>query len=115
MALEVNDQQSNTTPNATKLKHFLRILKQIMSIDSKGKFMLKMHPLSIEAKKLIFEIALKTKLKMQRANELVPCPFHKDSNASLSINIHKGVYNCFSCGTSGNIYTLLKLISTGEI
>lgn len=34
------------------------------------------------------------------------CPFHKDKTPSMFINFPMGVYNCFSCGKSGNIESL---------
>ena len=30
------------------------------------------------------------------------CPFHKDKNASFSVNLKNGCYTCFACGVSGN-------------
>ncbi len=37
------------------------------------------------------------------------CPFHKDEKtANLSVNIAKGVYRCFACGTDGNMVTFYK-------
>ncbi|MFO7666273.1 MAG: DUF5906 domain-containing protein [Desulfobacterales bacterium] len=32
------------------------------------------------------------------------CPFHNDENPSLSINYNTGLFNCFGCDASGNIY-----------
>lgn len=32
----------------------------------------------------------------------VLCPFHKDSNPSLHINLHKGTYNCYACDKHGD-------------
>lgn len=63
----------------------------------------------------IFETAFRTSLKMQKTDELIPCIFHEDNNASLSVNINKGVYNCFACGEKGNTNKLIKLIISGEI
>ncbi|MBW1839661.1 MAG: hypothetical protein JRI49_06960, partial [Deltaproteobacteria bacterium] len=36
------------------------------------------------------------------------CPFpgHEDKNPSLSVDREKGVYNCFGCGESGDIFSL---------
>ena len=31
----------------------------------------------------------------------VICPFHDDTNPSMSINPRKGYYKCFTCGASG--------------
>jgi len=36
------------------------------------------------------------------------CPWHKDANPSLSVDREKGVYNCFGCGESGDIFTLAE-------
>jgi hypothetical protein len=33
------------------------------------------------------------------------CPFHTDTNPSLSINLKTGQFNCFGCGFSGDIFT----------
>jgi hypothetical protein len=30
------------------------------------------------------------------------CPFHKDKNASFSVNLKNGCYTCFACGVNGN-------------
>jgi len=38
-------------------------------------------------------------------NELLAlCPFHDDSNPSLSANIQTGLFNCFGCNTKGSIF-----------
>lgn len=42
------------------------------------------------------------------------CPFHADSNPSLSLNEGLGLFNCFGCQSSGNIilfYTMLKKLN----
>lgn len=39
------------------------------------------------------------------------CPFHKggmEANPSMSINDEMGVYNCFTCGASGNTLTFVQ-------
>ena len=35
------------------------------------------------------------------------CPFHDDTNPSMSISREKQIYRCFSCGASGNVYNFL--------
>ena len=35
------------------------------------------------------------------------CPFHDDKNPSLSVNQEKGLYNCFGCGESGDVFDLV--------
>ena len=36
------------------------------------------------------------------------CPFHDDSNASMGVNCEKGMFNCLSCGASGDVITFVK-------
>ena len=38
---------------------------------------------------------------------LAHCFAHEDSNASMSINVTTGLYNCFTCGERGNTYIYL--------
>lgn len=57
----------------------------------------------------IIDIALKLGLKIDRNNKTI-CPFHKDTNPSLSFNIKENYYHCFSCGASGDNIKLVKNI-----
>lgn len=36
------------------------------------------------------------------------CPFHDDSNPSLTVSKEKQIYTCFSCGATGNVFTFVK-------
>ncbi|MBQ7136423.1 MAG: DNA primase [Bacilli bacterium] len=36
------------------------------------------------------------------------CPFHNDTNPSMSVSRDKQIYKCFSCGASGNIFTFIR-------
>ena len=36
------------------------------------------------------------------------CPFHDDSNPSLSVSPSRKIYKCFSCGASGNAITFIQ-------
>jgi putative DNA primase/helicase len=38
----------------------------------------------------------------------VLCPFHEDRNPSLSINLKTGLYNCFGCGASGDVFSFYQ-------
>ncbi|MCH9808461.1 MAG: hypothetical protein K0U74_12070 [Alphaproteobacteria bacterium] len=38
------------------------------------------------------------------------CPFHKDEKNSFSVNIDTKLFNCHSCGSSGNIIKLVQLL-----
>lgn len=42
------------------------------------------------------------------------CPFHEEKTPSLILNDELGVYHCFGCGASGNIYTLNKWLSSKD-
>lgn len=45
------------------------------------------------------------------------CPFHADTNASLSVNDDKGVFKCFACGAGGDQVTFIEKtrnLSAGE-
>ena len=35
------------------------------------------------------------------------CPFHDDSNPSMSVSSEKQIYKCFSCGASGNVFNFI--------
>ena len=39
----------------------------------------------------------------------IPCIFHHETKPSLSINNEKNVFNCFGCGTSGNLLQFVQL------
>ncbi len=40
-------------------------------------------------------------------NHLGVCPFHDDSNPSMVVSSEKQIFNCFSCGTGGNVFTFV--------
>lgn len=41
-------------------------------------------------------------------NHIGLCPFHSDSNPSLSVSASKGFYKCFACGASGDVIKFLQ-------
>lgn len=41
-------------------------------------------------------------------NYFCVCPFHDDSNPSMSVSREKQIYTCFSCHATGNVYTFLE-------
>jgi DNA primase len=49
-------------------------------------------------------------LEPKRAGKewVVRCPFHDDRTPSLSINQSKGVWHCFSCGSGGDVISLIQ-------
>ena len=46
-------------------------------------------------------------LNSKGKNFFCVCPFHDDTNPSMSVSREKQIYRCFSCGASGNIFTFL--------
>jgi len=40
----------------------------------------------------------------------INCPFHDDTNPSCGVNTDKKAFNCFSCGTKGNILEFVTLM-----
>lgn len=36
------------------------------------------------------------------------CPFHPDKTPSLSIDLQRGLFNCFGCGAKGDVFTFLQ-------
>lgn len=58
----------------------------------------------------IIEVAKKSGIKV-KGNKAV-CPFHEDTNPSMSLNDSKGLFYCFGCGVKGNLIDFLYLIET---
>lgn len=48
------------------------------------------------------------KLNHKGTNFWAICPFHEDSNPSLSISQEKQIYKCFSCGEQGDVFMFLQ-------
>ena len=47
-------------------------------------------------------------LKKKGKNYTGICPWHDDTNPSLSVDREKGLYNCFGCGESGDAFTVVE-------
>jgi hypothetical protein len=45
-----------------------------------------------------------------RARGLVRCRFHEDRTGSLSLDVAKGVFNCFGCGAQGGVRRFRELV-----
>lgn len=39
----------------------------------------------------------------------IHCPFHDDASPSCSINLEKGIFNCFGCSAEGNVLDFIRL------
>ena len=40
------------------------------------------------------------------------CPWHEDKKPSLSVDREKGLYNCFGCGESGDVFNLVEKVKS---
>lgn len=47
-------------------------------------------------------------LEKKGNNYIGLCPFHTDSNPSLSVSNDKGIFKCFSCGAGGGVITFIQ-------
>jgi hypothetical protein len=45
-----------------------------------------------------------------RRRGLTHCLFHKDDHPSLSVDLDRGVFNCFSCGEQGGLKRFAELV-----
>jgi DNA primase len=45
-----------------------------------------------------------TKIKRSGRSTMAVCPFHSEKTPSLSIDGARGLYHCFGCGKSGDVY-----------
>ena len=48
-----------------------------------------------------------TQLKKAGRSFMGRCPFHQEKTPSFSVSQEKGVYHCFGCGKSGNIFNFI--------
>ena len=62
----------------------------------------------IEHTNIVDVIGKYVKLKKSGANYFCLCPFHPDTNPSMSISPKKKIYKCFSCGATGNVITFVQ-------
>ena len=59
--------------------------------------------------KLLLSTLISRKVNLRkRSGKLIGlCPFHNEKTPSFSVNDVKGVYHCFGCQASGDIFTFL--------
>lgn len=50
------------------------------------------------------------KYNVNYKGHMAQCPFHNDTNYSLSFSNEKGLWKCFGCSSKGDIITLIKLL-----
>jgi len=59
-----------------------------------------------------FDIGLEREHFNRAGDELMAlCPFHEEKKPSFSLNVEKGVFYCFGCGESGNIFHLIEHVT----
>lgn len=49
-----------------------------------------------------------TKVRRSGSTFMAVCPFHQEKTASMSVDPARGLYNCFGCGKSGDIFTFVQ-------
>ncbi len=49
-----------------------------------------------------------TKVKRSGRSTMAVCPFHSEKTPSLSIDGARGLYHCFGCGKSGDVYSWVR-------
>ena len=49
-----------------------------------------------------------TKVKQSGRNAMAVCPFHQEKTPSLSVDAARGLYNCFGCGESGDLFKFVE-------
>ncbi|GMQ94283.1 MAG: hypothetical protein BMS9Abin12_1770 [Acidimicrobiia bacterium] len=60
---------------------------------------------TIREKTDLVELATEvTKVKRSGRSTMAVCPFHSEKTPSLSIDGARGLYHCFGCGKSGDVY-----------
>lgn len=57
----------------------------------------------IDATDIVEVIGEYVTLKKKGTSYFGLCPFHDDKNPSMSVSGEKKIFNCFSCGTKGNV------------
>jgi DNA primase len=61
-----------------------------------------------DATDLVELVAEVTKVKRSGRSVMAVCPFHQEKTASMSVDPARGLYHCFGCGRSGDIYRFVQ-------
>lgn len=94
----------------TMLDEFLKISEDVNEeIYRKSNYKIPKHFFRGDSKIKIMDIANQFGIKPFN-RKLRLCPFHADTNNSLSLSNEKGVFNCFGCGKKGNIITFYAML-----
>jgi DNA primase len=49
-----------------------------------------------------------TKVKKSGRNVMAVCPFHQEKTPSMSVDAARGLYHCFGCGESGDLFRFVE-------
>ena len=47
------------------------------------------------------------RLEKKGGSHMGLCPFHNEKSPSFSVSSGKQMFNCFGCGTGGNVFTFI--------
>ncbi|HSM01780.1 MAG TPA: DNA primase [Acidimicrobiia bacterium] len=61
-----------------------------------------------DATDLVELVSEVTKVKRTGRSVMAVCPFHQEKTASLSIDPSRGLYHCFGCGKSGDLFRFVQ-------
>jgi len=65
-----------------------------------------------DATDLVELVSEVTKVKRTGRSVMAVCPFHQEKTASLSIDPARGLYHCFGCGKSGDLFRFVQETQT---
>jgi len=61
----------------------------------------------VAASDIVEIVSQYTHLKRSGKNFMGRCPFHEEKTPSFSVSQEKGLYHCFGCGKSGNLFNFV--------
>jgi len=61
-----------------------------------------------DATDLVELVSEVTKVKRTGRSVMAVCPFHQEKTASMSIDPSRGLYHCFGCGKSGDLFRFVQ-------
>ncbi len=61
-----------------------------------------------EAADIVEVIGEHVRLKRVGTDFRGPCPFHHGTNPNFSVSARKGIYHCYKCGVSGDVFSFMR-------
>ncbi len=65
-----------------------------------------------DATDLVELVSEVTKVKRSGRSVMAVCPFHQEKTASMSVDPARGLYHCFGCGRSGDVFRFVQETQT---